>query len=148
MRSSLRRAYRATNYVVIAPGPEHFVLRAGRHHPLFDAWLRNEQATDAILITAWNPASRQQSVARNIAANKALAAWLEQHGYQYVPTEHRAAHPDWHERGFAVLNMQRQQGITLARRWAQNAILWARPGCRATLLRTRRNLVDESQKFF
>jgi|GEM_PF-1036838 len=148
MRSSLRRAYRATNYVVSVAGLARFTLRAGQHHPHFDAWLRNQQATSAILITAWNPGSRRQSAARNIAANKTLAEWLEQHAYQYMPTEHRAAQPEWNERGFAVLNMQWQQGITLAKRWGQNAILFTRCGRRATLLRTRRNLVDESSRIF
>lgn len=139
MRAGLRRAYRATRYAVLASGlAQPFLLRAGKHHAGFDSWLKQQGARQAVLITAWNPASRQQTGKRNKAANAALAAWLKQRGYRLIDAENRAADPAWCEESLAVLDLPAHLTRALARRWRQNAVLFCRRGRRSTLLGTRR----------
>lgn len=139
MRIGLRRAYRATTYAVLASGlAQPFLLRPGKHHADFDAWLRLQGARQAVLITAWNPASRQQTGKRNKRANAVLAGWLEQRGYRLIDAENRAANPAWNEESLAVLDLPPHLARALARRWGQNAVIFSRRGRRAGLLGTRR----------
>ncbi len=144
MRPSLARAYRATAYAVARPGEPELALHPNRYDPAADAWLRAERVAQAVLLTAWNPASRRCSLAENHAADKALKDWLDKSGYRWLPTEYRGADPAWTEAGVAIPGLPRRIGIALARRLGQNALLFTRLGSSPRLIRTRRNSIDES----
>ncbi|MEL3890071.1 DUF3293 domain-containing protein [Ferrovibrio sp. MS7] len=149
MRPSLARAYRTTAYAVVRPsnsdnGAAELVLHPDRYDPATDAWLRAERVNQAVLLTAWNPASRRHAATENHAADAALKAWLDKGGYRWLPAEYRATDPAWTEAGVAILGMPRRIGTILARQLGQNALLFTRLGSRPQLIRTRRNSVDES----
>lgn len=144
LRPSLARAYRATAYAVARPGGQDLVLHPDRYDPAADSWLQAERVTQAVLLTAWNPASRRCSTQENHAADMALKHWLDKWGYRWLPAEYRGADPAWTEIGVAIPGLPRRIGIALARRLGQNALLFTRLGSPARLIRTRRNSIDES----
>lgn len=133
--NKLKAAYRATRYVVAARPA--FVLRCGRPSTRLRALLRDHGAATACVISAANPRSVRRSAAVNRAAHAHLARTLRRLGLPRLPG--RAVDPAglWPtEAFFLVLGLERRAALRLARRYGQNAVLWAGPSGRPRLLWT------------
>lgn len=131
--ASLIRAYRAARYQVLGPVP--FLLRPGRPSAPLRRWMAASGARSACLITAHNPGSRRRSTLQNRRADARLRAALA--GLVQRPLiRTRALDPSgrWPaEDGYLALGLRRAEALALARRFGQNAVLWAGPKARPRL---------------
>jgi hypothetical protein len=120
-------AYENADYVVFTD-PE-LVLRIGEPSPRLDALLEAEGATAAVYITAANPRSEQKTDAENESAGATLDELLARSGYpRYAgeardPENRRAA-----EASVLVIGIYRDNAVTLARIFGQNAIVLIEKG--------------------
>ena len=123
----LIEAYENADYVVFTD-PE-LVLRIGEPSPRLDAVLEAEGATAAAYITAANPRSEQKTGAENESAGATLDELLARSGYpRYAgeardPEKRRAA-----EASVLVIGIYRDNAVTLARIFGQNAIVLIEKG--------------------
>ncbi|HXL75419.1 MAG TPA: DUF3293 domain-containing protein [Burkholderiales bacterium] len=123
----LIEAYENADYVVFTD-PE-LVLRIREPSPRLDALLAAEGATAAAYITAANPRSEQKTDAENESAGATLDELLARSGYpRYAgeardPEKRRAA-----EASVLVIGIYRDNAVTLARIFGQNAIVLIEKG--------------------
>jgi len=123
----LIEAYENADYVVFTD-PE-LVLRIREPSPRLDALLAAEGATAAAYITAANPRSEQKTDAENESAGATLDELLARSGYpRYAgeardPENRRAAEPS-----VLVIGIYRDNAVTLARIFGQNAIVLIEKG--------------------
>jgi hypothetical protein len=129
MLERLIEAYRATDYVLFV-GDEHDVtLNIGRRNVDFDAVLDRRRATSAVVVTAYNPRSVVLSDAENRARHAELTALLDASGYDYALGEGRDPTGQWKaELECVVFGVSVETGLELARRFAQNAIVFVTRG--------------------
>ncbi len=128
--SDLRAAYEAAAYEVHFPG-RTLSFRVGE--PLPGA------AGPFAIITAWNPGHGRPSQVENDAANRSLEADVTAGNWRYfpslsyeVPAERGpdARYPEMPgelrhaEPGFAILGIELEVALALARKYRQAAILW------------------------
>ncbi len=124
----LRAAYRATVYRVQAP---HGVIdiRIGERHAALDALLAAHAARHWLWITAFNPASRRLSDSANEARHRRLLEALRSRRLPSYPATAIALAGDWPpERGVLVLGAGVGEGLELAARFGQHAIVCGRAG--------------------
>ncbi|BDW81050.1 hypothetical protein MACH24_04880 [Erythrobacter sp. Dej080120_24] len=124
---NLIRAYEATAYVVFAE-PE-FAMRIGqRSGPIFE--LFNRTGTNcAAYITAWNPKGEACDPVDNAAAQKRLAACVEELGLDSIKGEGRGEIGDWPpEESLLILGCKRNRAKRLGHRFKQNAVVWIGAG--------------------
>ena len=126
---ALIAAYRATNYVLLLKDGREITLNIGRRNADFDAVLDRRGATTAVVVTAYNPRSVVLSDAENRARHAELTALLEAHGYDYALGEGRDPTGQWKaELECVVFGVSVEAGLELARRFAQNAIVFVTRG--------------------
>jgi hypothetical protein len=126
----LLRAYAATRWRVALPDGE-VMVRLGRPAP--------DALRSTAIVTAYNPASRRVSAARNRRADAALRRWIDRMGFRShsvdaVPEE--GNEDAWREPGFAV-HCGRDEAVALGRRYGQNAVVWIDCRGRVSLVATR-----------
>lgn len=120
----LLAAYRAAEYVVREP---RIVFRIGEPNAALDALVG--PAGGAAFVTAANPRSERVSDEENRRRLSALRQALDAEGRRHVDAEGRDPEGAWPgEPGFLVLGMACDDALALARRFAQNAIVWCGPG--------------------
>lgn len=117
-RAELEDAYRRTTYKA------GFEVRIGDPSPLPGRWA---------FITAYNPRSHKLTATENAARAKALeaaaGAWTFRRATG-VPDEPEIKP----EHGVAIEGIPRAEAVALARRFDQNAIVYAEPGGQAELV--------------
>lgn len=132
------RGYAATTYGVTRPDGTLFGLRLGTHSPEADRLLRQAGATSLCCLNAWNPLSRRQPAARNMAAHLRLKRDLAARGLQTLAHTGIPDSPLWPpEPGFAVLDLETEKAIRLGETYGQYGLVFYRAGGWAELLLTR-----------
>lgn len=130
---ALEDAYRAARYVV--DGPQGFTLRPGRASAPLRARLARVGESTACVISASNPRSVRRSAALNRAANAALRRDLLAAGARVLSGHAEDPSGKWPDEKFCLaLGLSRAAALRLARRYGQNAVLWAGPKGRPRLL--------------
>lgn len=130
----LIEAYRATDYVLfVGDGPSSsgadVTLNIGRRNPDFDAVLDRHRATTAVVVTAYNPRSMVLADAENRARHAALTALLDARGRDYALGEGRDPSGAWKpELECVVFGIPLEEGLEMARRFEQNAIVFVTRG--------------------
>src|SRR5690606_11414080 len=105
------------------------VIRVDRPSPALDALLAARGVPGAVLITAYNPRSRRLPEAQNAVAHGKLIEAVRRAGKDYLPTRARDPVGDGPtEAGLLVLGLAREDGVALARRFDQYAIVWMERG--------------------
>ncbi|MGE3476278.1 MAG: DUF3293 domain-containing protein [Rhodospirillaceae bacterium] len=120
---ALIAAYRAAIYEVDADG-EALAFHVDQPSAALDALLAAHGAAEAVLITAYNPRSKIQSEEQNAVAHGALIEAVRGAGKRGVLA--RARDPDGNgpaEAGLFVFDLSRDDGLALARRFGQYAIV-------------------------
>lgn len=141
IRWSTLQGYRATTYAVTLPAKNHIGgnllgLRLDEPSAQADAFLRRAKAQTITCLNAWNPRSRIVNVTRNMAAHQRLRRELA--GYTALPHLGVPDRPTWRpEPGFAVLDLETEKAMALARRHGQFGIVRYERGGVAELLLTR-----------
>jgi hypothetical protein len=126
---ALIAAYRATDYVVFMAEGGEVTLNIGRPNAAFDRVLDRRGATTAVVVTAYNPRSVVLSESENRARHAELTALLEARGYGYGLGEGRDPAGQWKpELECVVFGIPLETGLEIARRFAQNAIVFVRKG--------------------
>ena len=133
----LLRAYRQTRYT--ADGID---IRIGRRNAAMDAWLADHGAQTGVLITAWNPRSRQMPRGWNVSMQRRLAEHL--HRCMCVNADGRLRR--WHEAQILVLSPRkpaeriamrfRQRGIVVLQRRHPARLIILPDRCRPVGIRT------------
>jgi hypothetical protein len=114
----LSRAYRRSRYSVAG-----LSLSVGRRSGALDGLLAGMGVRDAVLITAWNPASRRMPLRWN---ERMMAALRHQLGTTPALPASGAWH-DWAEDHLLVIGDRRRLAV-LARRFGQSAIIGLKIG--------------------
>lgn len=128
-------AYRATDYVLFIGDGQDVTLNIGRHNPEFDTVLDRRGAKTAVVITAYNPRSVVLSDSENRARHGALTALLDARAVDYALGEGRDPTGAWKaELECVVFDIPRETGLEIARRFAQNAIVFVTRGAAPELL--------------
>lgn len=91
---------------------------------LAEAHRRHGVASSAFL-TAWNPRSEPRDERENDARNEALRSDLRRIGLGWLEAKGVAADESWEEPSLLVLGIGEEAARALARRYGQNAFLFA-----------------------
>lgn len=133
-RQKLLDAFRATTYRVYAPNAD-LNLRVGQVNSSLDALLDRTAHTRWIYLTAFNPGGQIRDKPENIVAQKKLLDILMTGSWIFYPGETTADDDQWPpEPSFLVLGMARSDGVALAQKFAQAAILYGQKGSVAQLI--------------
>jgi len=112
--AELRRAYTGAIYEVdFASGVRQF-----RHGE------PGSTAPPFAIVTAWQPGTSRPSANENEAANARLEAALDDEGYCYVSARGFDDGRTHEEPSFAVMGIELDDAVELARAFAQAAIFW------------------------
>lgn len=124
MRRELESAFRRTRYLVLAPGGA-LVLRVDETAPAMATLLRECKASEAALLTAFNPGGRRQSPFRNRQAQRTLRAELLRHGHALLEGSNEDPRGLWpREPTLLVLGMSLRRALDISLRYGQAAFLW------------------------
>jgi hypothetical protein len=129
MDTGLIEAYRRTRYCVDLDDGSKECLRVGERSAWLDRQLASAGQPSAIFITAENPGSKSLTDEENGRRTAALRKLLTIAGYQILTGYGKGQNDDWpQEESFLVLGASRKDGLDFARRFEQNAFLFAMPG--------------------
>ena len=121
-------AYAATDFVVFDQG-EEWALHVGVASPRVDDLLHRHDATRATIVTAFNPRSRVLTPEANAARHGALVQLLEERGLPFLYGEGRDPTGRWTaETECIVFGISLAEGLEIARRFEQNAVVFVERG--------------------
>lgn len=124
----LLSAYTATDFVVFDAG-EEWALHVGVASPRIDDLLDRHGAMRATVVTAFNPRSQVLTPDANEARHRALVRLLEERGLTFLYGEGRDPSGQWNaETECIVLGISLAEGLEIARRFEQNAIVFIERG--------------------
>jgi hypothetical protein len=135
----LVEAYLKAVYEIDAAGDSTITFHIDRRCAALDALLAEHGAQNAMFITAYNPRSRKQAAADNTDAHRALLDAVAKLDKRTLPARGRDPDGQWPaEPGLLVFDISREEGLTLARRFGQFAVVWIeRAGAPALLFAER-----------
>lgn len=126
--AELLSAYAATDFVVF-DGDEEWVLKVGVASPRLDALLDRHDVTCATIVTAFNPRSRVLTPDVNMTRHRLLVELLEERGLPFLYGEGRDPSGEWiAETECIVFGISLAEGLDLARRFEQNAVVYIERG--------------------
>ena len=126
--AELLAAYTATDFVVF-DGEEQWALHVGVASPRVDALLDRHDATHATVVTAFNPRSRVLPPEANKARHQSLVRLLEERGLTFLLGEGRDPGGQWvAETECIVFDISLAEGLEIARRFEQNAVVFIERG--------------------
>jgi hypothetical protein len=124
--SELLSAYEATDFVVF---DQEWVLKIGVASPRIDALLDRHGAIRATVVTAFNPRSKVLAPDQNAARHDRLVRLLEERGLPFLCGEGRDPSGHWiAETECIVFGIPLAEGLALARRFDQNAVVFIERG--------------------
>ena len=126
--AELLAAYTATDFVVF-DGEEQWALHVGVASPRVDALLDRHDATRATVVTAFNPRSKVLPPEANKARHQSLVRLLEEQGLTFLLGEGRDPSGRWTaETECIVFGISLAEGLEIARRFEQNAVVFVERG--------------------
>ncbi|ROH86242.1 DUF3293 domain-containing protein [Pseudomethylobacillus aquaticus] len=131
--SVLHDAYMSTDYVVMSEPA--FTLKVGIESSALSQLHKSYGVDSSVFITAWNPGSVPRSKIENEKRQVELMEILRFRSLDYFHAE--GIHPSgqWPaEPSVLVLGLSLEAGKKLGRQFSQNAILWAGPDAKPTLV--------------
>lgn len=137
MQSGLVSAYKATDYVAHGNGWDA-VIRIGYHSLVVDKLLARMHARSGAFMTAWNPFSKELSIAANEYWNRELKRHLSASSFSYVEGEGRGRTGEWPpEPSVLAFGISRTEASVIGRRYRQNAVVHVPRGRPAELVMLR-----------
>ncbi|HEX6958664.1 MAG TPA: DUF3293 domain-containing protein [Ferrovibrio sp.] len=135
------RGFGDTSYTIGTPAGESIGLRLGEPNAEADRLLTRLGARSLCCLNAWNPGSRPQPAARNMAFHQRLRRDLLRRGCRILPHLGVPDRPGWRsEPGFAILDLAKEKAVRLAEAYGQYGLVFYERGGTAELLLTRRAL--------
>jgi len=126
--ADLLAAYTATDFVVF-DGPEQWAIHVGVASPRVDALMDRHGAACATIVTAFNPRSRVLPPEANKARHQSLVRLLEERGLTFLLGEGRDPSGQWTaETECIVFSISLAEGLEIARRFDQNAVVFVERG--------------------
>jgi len=117
--------YLTTNYQVGA-GSEMLILHINQYSDSLSRLLTANQKCYATIISAYNPFSKTQNNARNLAANTKLSQVLKRYSDSVIESMNTDPSGIWPaEKSFCVLGLNLEISKFLGQKFNQNAIVWA-----------------------
>ena len=126
--NDLAANYRATSYIVDAPGGAVAIRIGGSSAPL-DAVLDTLGADRWAFVTAWNPGSMRLPEAENRRCNADLLERIGRLGYAALPGRGVGDSGEWPaEESFLIAGIPLDDALALGRFYRQRAIVAGRRG--------------------
>lgn len=126
--AELLSAYTATEFVVFDEG-EEWAIKVGEAAPRVDRLLERFVVETATVVTAYNPRSRVLTPEENAARHHSLCVILKEQEWPFLLGEGRDPSGRWiPEIECIVFGTSLEQGLTLARQFDQNAIVFLEHG--------------------
>jgi len=120
----LIQAYLATHYYVYGDAPT--VLKVAESNSALAALHRAAGVNCSAFITAWNPYSVQQPLARNLALQQSLQQILLQRELRWIKGVGQHPTDNWPgEESLLVLGLALADAKALGLQFGQNAIVWS-----------------------
>lgn len=123
MDNELEAAFRSAHYRVATPAGE-LLLRVDERNEHLAALLREAGATQAALLTAFNPLGKRRGEQENRATQAVLVAGLAAAGHRLLQGRNADARGDWAEDSVLVLGIDRAAARDCAACFGQAAFLW------------------------
>jgi hypothetical protein len=126
--AELLSAYAATDFFVFDEG-EEWAINVGQDSPRVDRLLERFAVETATVVTAYNPRSRVLTPEENAARHRSLTAILKEQEWPFLLGEGRDPSGQWiPEIECIVFGTSLAEGLTLARQFDQNAIVFLERG--------------------
>lgn len=126
--AELVSAYAATDFIVFDEG-EEWSINVDVASPRVDALLARYATESATIVTAFNPRSRVLTGEENAARHAALCIMLRERQWPFLLGEGRDPTGQWiPETECIVFGTSLRDGLALARRFDQNAIVFLERG--------------------
>lgn len=133
MDEQLIQAYQAPDYRIA--GKVKFSLRIDEPSADCDAEMDAHNCMTAAFLTAWNPYSHPTGKDENIAAQEQLAQNLSAVSVAILSGEGVDPTGAWPpEPSLLAIGITRDQAVSLARKYQQNAFVWVKRGHPAELI--------------
>lgn len=130
---TLTEAYQAAHYRIDADPP--IVLRIGQAQPALRSLMPSGSETGGIFLTACNPYSRRLRPAANARRLRALRRAVERLGHAWLPGRGLDPLGQWpDEPSLWIPGLPLDEGLRLARRFGQNALVRCGPDTVARLV--------------
>ena len=127
-RQVLERAYLATTYRVLC-ATDPIDIRIGVPNAALDAMLQVRGVRSWAFVSASNPRSQMKPDEDNARRHGEMTRALHDERRLFVDALGVPDHADWTpERSVLILGIEQSEALALARRWQQNAIVYARYG--------------------
>ncbi|TPQ30929.1 DUF3293 domain-containing protein [Cupriavidus pinatubonensis] len=118
------QAYLETYYHVHGSAPT--TLKVGEANPVLAALHETADVGCSAFITAWNPYSERQELARNLERQQALVHTLLQCGFHFIDGIGQHPANGWPaEESFLTLGLALDDAKALGTQFGQNAIVWS-----------------------
>ena len=122
----LREAYLATTYEVKQLG---IFLKIGESNWHMEEFLVDNNVFTWAFISAYNPYSKDFSLLENEKRHTQLVSEVKKMDLVFAEGFGVPANEDWKaEKSLLILDISKEDAITLGKRWEQNAIVWGRLG--------------------
>ncbi|MBU6159130.1 MAG: DUF3293 domain-containing protein [Bacteroidetes bacterium] len=117
--NDLIKAYTETNFTVYEPA---IVIRVGQINSRLDELLSQSNETSWAYITAWNPYSEPTDKQMNEERNEQLRNDIIH--YKFFDGEVVGTDPTWGpEKSFLIIGINKDEAITIGKKYRQNAIV-------------------------
>ena len=117
--NDLIKAYTETNFTVYEPA---IVIRVGQINSRLDELLSQSNEISWAYITAWNPYSEPTDKQMNEERNDQLRKDIIH--YKFFDGEGVGADPTWEpEKSFLIIGINKDEAITIGKKYRQNAIV-------------------------
>ena len=122
---SLRIAYLQARYRFGA-GSDAIELHPGQHCVMLQRWMQDGGLRCAAVLTAFNPGSRPDSTAANLAAQRELRAAIGTGGLPFLEGQNLDPQGRWPpEDSLLIGNLALDDAREISRRFRQLAFLWS-----------------------
>jgi len=144
LNKELIESYKATTYFVSSL---NLHIRIDEKNPMLELTLKNQGAKTWAFITAWNPKSRELSLAENQTRNQNLLAQLKSQGFSTYEGIGIPDDGDWTpEESLFIPCISRQYATELGIQYGQNAIVFGEVGKIAELVVISLGMNQESSR--
>ena len=102
-----------------------FILKIGVYSDELSQIFSTKCISSAAFITAYNPYSKELTIAENKLRNKDLEDLIIKMKYDYIRGDGKSGNGDWEgEASFLILDIDEESSKFLGNQFEQNAIVW------------------------
>ena len=128
-QEELMQVFTEATYNILNSG---IYIRLNQLNEELDDILEDYGVKEWVLITAWNPGGSRRPT--NANQNQQIELLKDLEDYKLLDTRGQSLDKSWFEDGYLVLGLTKSNGIELAKKYGQKAILFGTSGKPAELI--------------